>query len=168
MTASFHSQSNASFSYSTHFTLDRAYYAECFDASVTQPAPRAEYTKALGFLLIGLALLLTGVNAYASWFIIALGVLEGLSIKFKRPWYLTRQMMSKAAGNEANLTLNEQGISIESLYVKQQLSWDGIDDIQETSAGFLLLAGGQKHYLSKRFLDEACCQFIRGKGAKQG
>ena len=164
MTAS----SDSSFHYSTHFILDKAYYGECFDASVTQDVPRTAYAKALGFLLVGLALLLTGVNAYASWFIIALGVLEALSIKFKRPWYLARQMMSKAAGNEASLTLDEQGVKTESLYVNQLLLWDDIDAIQETTTGFLLLSSGQKHYLSKRFLDEASCEFVRNKGATKG
>ncbi|MCG9756796.1 YcxB family protein [Shewanella insulae] len=158
----------ATFHYSTHFILDRDYYGECFDASVTQPAPRAEYTKSLCFLLAGLALLMTGVNAYASWFIIALGVLEALSIRFKRPWYLTRQMMSKAAGNEASLTLDEQGVKTESLYVKQQLLWADIDEIEETATGFLLLTKGQKHYLSKRHLDDACHHFLREKQANRG
>ena len=154
------------FHYSKHFILDKAYYGECFDASVTQAPKLADYYKAIGFLLMGLALLMTGVNAYASWFIVGLGVLEALSVKYKRPWYLWRQMMSKAAGNEACLTLDEEGITTESLYVNQQLLWDSIDELKETDSGYLLRSGNRQHYLSKRHLNNESQDFLRKKCTK--
>ncbi|MCE9677871.1 YcxB family protein [Shewanella sp. AS1] len=154
---------NTAFCYTTEFVLDKAYYSECFDESVNQAPGLKPYTKALIFFITGLGLLLTQINNYASWFIIALGVLEALSIKFKRPWWLLRQSWSRASGNKATLTLDEVGIKTHSLYINSSLSWQKIDKIEETEKGFLLYINKQKQYLSKGYLDNACCDFIRSK-----
>ncbi len=152
-----------SFSYTTKFILDKSYYSECFDESVNQEVSLQTYSKAIIFGLIGLALLLTSVNNYASWFIIALGILEALSIKFKRPWWLLRQMWSRAAGNSATLTIDEQGIHTQSDYINSQLLWNQIYSLKETEKGFLIKLEKSTSYLSKNGLNDAAITFIRNK-----
>ena len=158
---------DTSFRYTTQFILDKPYYSECFDESVPPNPSKKVYTKAIIFIVIGTALLLTGANNYASWFIIGLGFLEGLSIKFKRPWWLLRQMWSKAAGNEVDLTIDEQGITTKSLYVDTKVLWDEMDQIKETEQGFLITKARSQSYISKRHLDQPTCEFIRNKQGSQ-
>ncbi|GIU45648.1 YcxB family protein [Shewanella algidipiscicola] len=151
------------FHYTTQFTLDKAYYAECFDQSVTQDTSIKTYYKAIGFIVIGTALLLTGSNSYASWFIVGLGVLEALSVKFKRSWWLMRQMWSKAAGNETTLTIDERGISTHSYCVDSLIAWDEMYRINETDKGFLITLAKGTSYVSKSHLSTQACDFIRAK-----
>lgn len=154
---------NPTFRYTTQFTLDKTYYSECFDQSVNQDFSIKHYIKACIFIVAGTALLLTGVNNYASWFIIGLGLLEALSIKFKRPWWLMRQMWSRAAGNKVNLTLDEDGIATQSDHLESLLPWEDICRFKETEQGFLLQLRRGQYYLSKRYLDHPAEEFIRTK-----
>ncbi|MCG9695834.1 YcxB family protein [Shewanella sp. Isolate11] len=153
----------APFSYTSTFTLDKSYYSECFDESVNQVHSIKTYTKAILFGLAGCALLLTAANNYASWFIIALGVLEALSIKFKRPWWLLRQMWSRAAGNDVTLTIDDTGIHTQSDYINTLIEWQQVYRINETDKGFLIIVAKGKNYLSKRYLDDSATDFIRSK-----
>ncbi len=151
------------FNYSTQFILDKPYYSECFDESVNQEVSIKTYSKAIIFVVIGLALLLTNVNNYASWFIISLGILEALSIKFKRPWWLWRQMLSRVAGNPVTLTINEQGIKTQSDYINASIAWNQIYSLKETQKGFLIRLEKSQSYLSKGNLNEVAIIFIRNK-----
>lgn len=154
---------NSPFSFTSHYILDKAHFSECFDESVTiDKSPRAYY-KAIGFVLVGTALLLTGTNAYASLFLVGLGALEALSVKFKKTWWLWRQMMSKAASNEVKLTIDEQGISSESLYVNSSILWSEITELTVTNKGFLIKNSKGMNYVSKRSLDAAAIEFIKSK-----
>ncbi|AQS39701.1 hypothetical protein Sps_04616 [Shewanella psychrophila] len=154
---------NSPFSYTTQYILDKPHFSECFDESVTIDTSWRAYTKAIGFFFIGIALLLTGMNAYASWFVIGLGVLEGGNVKFKKTWWLWRQMMSKAAGNEVMLTIDEQGVSSHSFYVKSQILWTDVSEIVTTDRGFLIKHPTGTSYVSKQVLDEAALAFICSK-----
>ena len=151
------------FSYTTQYSLDKAHFSECFDESVTIDITWRAYTKALGFFFVGVALLLTGINAYASWFVIGLGALEWGNVKFKKTWWLWRQMMSKAAGNEVTLTLDEQGISSHSFYVKSQILWSDVSEIIATDRGFLIKHPGGTSYVSKQVLNETALAFINNR-----
>ncbi|ACJ27692.1 Conserved hypothetical protein [Shewanella piezotolerans WP3] len=156
---------NSEYSYTTQYTLDKSHFSECFDESVTIDTSIRAYRKAIIFSLVGVLLLLTGINAYASWFLIALGVLEALNIRYKKPWWLLRQMMSKAANNEVTLTIDEQGVSNDSFYVKGTIFWQDIVSVKETEQGFLIKQAKSVSYLSKRSLDETATAFVRQKGA---
>ena len=151
------------FSYTTQYSLDKAHFSECFDESVTIDTTWRAYTKALGFFFVGVALLLTGMDAYASWFVIGLGALEWGNVKFKKTWWLWRQMMSKAAGNEVTLTLDEQGISSHSFYVKSQILWSDVSEIIATDRGFLIKHPGGTSYVSKQVLNETALAFINNR-----
>ncbi len=149
-----------SFSYSTTYILDKTHFNECFDESVKIDNSLKPYTKAIGFFFIGVALLLTNTNAYASWFLVGLGVVEALNVKFNKTWWLWRQMMSKAAGNEVSLTVNEQGVITHSLYVNSKISWDDTSEIEATKQGFLIKHSGGTSYLSRSTLSSEAIAFI--------
>ncbi len=154
---------NAPFSFTSHYILDKTYFSECFDESVTIDTSLGAFYKAIGFVLVGTALLLTGANAYASLFLVGLGALEALSVKFKKTWWLWRQMMSKAASNEVKLTIDEQGISSKSLYIDSSILWSDISKLTITSKGFLIKNSNGMSYISKRSLDTAAIEFIKSK-----
>lgn len=151
--------------FKTEYLLDKAHFSECFDESVTIDTSLKVYTKASAFFLIGVILLFTGMNAFASWFIIGLGVLEALNIKFKKSWWLLRQMVSKASGNKVTLIVDDQGINSESFYVKSQILWGDVTDITSTQRGFLIKHAGTS-YISKQVLNEETINFITDKIVK--
>ncbi|MBW8183434.1 YcxB family protein [Shewanella nanhaiensis] len=154
---------NAPFRYTTSYILDKNYFTECFEASVTEDRTLQSYYKTIGFFLVGTALLLTGVNSYASLFIIGLGAIEGLSVRFKKSWWLWRQMLSKAANNEVQLTIDELGIDTQSEFVKGHISWKEVIEHKVSDNGYLIKHSGGTSYLSKKLLDTNVTEFIKSK-----
>ncbi|MCK8043843.1 YcxB family protein [Shewanella sp. 1CM18E] len=158
---------NQEYSYTTQYTLDKSHFSECYDESAVIDNSIKAYRKAIIFAVVGTGLMLTNINGYASWFLIALSALEALSVKFRKPWWLMRQMMSKAANNEVTLTLNESGISNDSFYIQGTILWADVIEFTETEQGFLLKQAKGVSYLSKRSLDETAIQFVKDKAAKK-
>jgi hypothetical protein len=149
------------FSYSTTYTLDKSHFSETFDESITVDNAKTVYFKAIILALLGLAMLLfTQITPYIAWFIIAMGALEVFSIRFKRSWWLTRQLISKAANSELTLTINENGVSSKSFYVESEILWADVRKIEQTDQGWLLYHSAGKSYLSGRCLSEAAKDFI--------
>ncbi|QIR15366.1 YcxB family protein [Shewanella aestuarii] len=72
-------------------------------------------------------------------------------------------MMSKAANNTANITLNDQGINTLSKFVSHTILWTEVYRITESDNGFLIHLGKQQNYLSKRGLSDEALSFIRNK-----
>ncbi|MFT5692117.1 MAG: hypothetical protein ACI92E_001448 [Oceanicoccus sp.] len=149
------------FSYSTTYVLDKSHFSETFDESITVNKAKSVYFKSIGLTLLGVAILLfTEINAYAACFIVGLGVLEALSIRFRKSWWLTRQMISKAANTELTLTIDEKGVSSKSFYVESRFLWSEIRKIEQTAQGWLLHHAGGKNYLSGRSLSETAKEFL--------
>ncbi|MFD2164988.1 YcxB family protein [Thalassotalea euphylliae] len=150
-----------SFEYNNQYTLDKAYLTECFEASV-KPLPMMQaYKKALFFVVIGMALLMfTQVDKYLSSFIVVLGVIEALSVKYQRAWWVTRQLWGKSGNSDVGLTMNSEGIVIKSTYVEQHFKWPNISDIEETQTGYLFIVLNQKHYLSKSVLSSEAIDYM--------
>ncbi|MCL1141367.1 YcxB family protein [Shewanella gaetbuli] len=163
----------SSFTFSHEFTLNKAYFAETYDASVDSSVKPKDFIKAGLFALAGIAILLltsTGDEQlanknmyYLGYFFVGLAVVEALSIKFKRTWWLWRQMMSKAANNPATITIDDDGIATKSAYVNHQIRWTDMYRITESESGFLITLAKGKSYLSKQGLSEAAMDFIRQK-----
>ncbi|NKF49939.1 YcxB family protein [Shewanella sp. WXL01] len=162
--------------FQARYTLDKAYFAECFDQTASIPTGKKPFYKAIGFAIAGLLLItvfaslasdeLVQNTYYLGYFFIGLAVVEVFSIKFKRTWWLWRQMMSKAAGNPLTLTIDEQGIHSYSDFINHKLSWQQITSHTESEVGFTLQVDQQKQYLSKRELSEECIEFVREQLAK--
>jgi len=152
------------FSYSTKFVLDKAYYTECFEQSVTIDNSWRAYAKAIFFSAFGGVLVIfTEVNPYAAWFVFTLGIVEALSVYYQKPWWVTRQMFSKAAKSEVELTINEQGVSSHSFYIDDAILWSDVAQLSKTELGWLIQHNKGKNYLSDRFLSQAATDFLQAK-----
>ncbi|NQY89048.1 MAG: YcxB family protein [Colwellia sp.] len=155
-------------SFTCKFTLDKAHFNECYSQSNTVEHSANAYFKAGVLMLFGLIILLfTPVNAYAAWFVIALGILEALAIYYSQPWWVLRQMLSRASGSEVTLTIDEQGVLSESFYHNGRILWSDICEIQNTDLGFVLhfTAGKStsKSYVSKGCLSSSAQEYILKK-----
>lgn len=151
--------------FTSKFTLDKAHFNECYSQSNTVDRSVNAYFKAGILMVFGLIILLfTPVNAYAAWFVIALGILEALALYYSQPWWVIRQMLSKASGSEVTLTIDEQGVLSESFYHNGRILWADVNGITETNLGFVLHfnvgKSTSKSYLSKSCLSNAAQEYI--------
>jgi hypothetical protein len=152
------------FSYSTTFVLDKAHFNECFSNSVVIDHSWLAFRKAIIFSLIGIVLVLfTNLNAYVGYFLLGLGCVEALSHKYQQPWWVTRQMLSRAAGSEVTLTLDETGIHTHSFYLDTHILWQDIKEVNQTKDGFLVAHIKGKSYISNTCLSENARAFLSSK-----
>jgi len=152
-------------SFTCKFTLDKPHFNECYSQSNTADRSLNAYFKAGILMLFGLIILLfTPVNGYAAWFVIALGILEAVAIYYSQPWWVLRQMLSKASGSEVTLTIDEQGVLSESFYHTGRILWLDVCDIKETDLGFVLSftvgKSTSKSYLSKSYLSNTAKEYV--------
>ena len=138
--------------FNTHFTLSRDYLAECFDQSLPYGKnARPNYLFPALLFAAGAGLLFfTEQPKIVSGMFIALAVLELIHIRFRRAWWLTRQMWGRGADSEVQLTIDEHRIQTQNVYTQTALLWADIERVIETDLGLILVAksGGQQ-YLSK-------------------
>jgi len=151
------------FTYTTRFILDKKHFNECYQESTTLVLNAKAFFKSGVLILFGFILLFTEVNAYAAWFIVALGMLEAISLYYHQPWWVMRQMMSRASSSDVTLTIDETGVLNESFYHKSKILWLDLTEIKETKHGFILLFQGGKSYLSKHTLSLEAQAFITEK-----
>ena len=138
--------------FNTKFVLSRDYLAECFDQSLPYGKnARPNYLFPAVLLAAGAGLLFfTQQPKVVGSILIALAVLELIHIRFRRAWWLTRQMWGRSADSEVKLTIDIDGIQTQSPYAQTSLSWAEIERVIETDLGLILVtkSGGQQ-YLSK-------------------
>ena len=138
--------------FNTQFTLSRDYLAECFDQSLPYGKnAKPNYLFPALLLAAGAGLLFfTEQPKLLGSILIALAVLELLHIRFRRAWWLTRQMWGRNANSEVKLTIDEDGIKTQNFDTQTALVWTDIERVIETDLGLILVAksGGQQ-YLSK-------------------
>ncbi|TEW54414.1 YcxB family protein [Psychromonas sp. RZ22] len=152
--------------FETHFMLDREHYAECFDQSMIVKGPqKPRIAFMVGLSLAGIFFLFfTNVQGLLAWFFFGIAILEFFSYKYRRAWWLTRQMMSKNAGNKITLIFDENGIENKSLYINNLLAWPSIKSFHETPAGYMLnLQQGGQQYITKSCLDSQLQAYIQQK-----
>lgn len=157
-----------SFHYSTTFILDKAHFHECYSNSVVKARPIVAYRKAMALSLVGIGiLLLTELDAYLGFFILALGIVEALGCRFAQPWWVTRQIFGRSGNSEVTLTIDEQGIHTDSAHVNSAILWGDVNDVTETTDGLLVLhsqGGGQgKSYISVKCLSDEAKAFLLSK-----
>lgn len=158
---------NSEFSYSTSYILDKSHYSETFDESVTIDTSYRPYVNAIVVALVGLVLIYASdMSPYFCWFLIGLGGVEALSVRFQKSWWLARQIISKAANNEMTLTINTDGVFAKSLYVDGKILWADIKRIEATKQGWLLHFAKGKTYISNRTLSVEAIGFLEGKAAQ--
>lgn len=138
--------------FTTQFILSRDYLAECFDQSLPYGKnAKPNYVYPALLLAGGVSLLfLTGQPKFIGSMLIALAVLELFHIRYRRAWWLARQMLGRSADSEVTLTINDTEIRTHSPYAQTALLWIDIERVIETDLGLILVtkSGGQQ-YLSK-------------------
>lgn len=155
---------NTPFSYSTTYSLDKSHFSECYDESANADHSIRSYFKSAVLAIFGLSILLfTDVNPYAAWFIVALSAIEALSIRFRKSWWLARQMLSKAAKSEMTLTIDEDAVSTQSFYVESKILWSDVTQLQKTQKGWLIFHPVGKNYISSGCLSLQAEEFIANK-----
>lgn len=155
------------FFYQTTYKLDKPYYRECFDQSTKAQAELKDYYKAIGISTVGgLLVLLTDLNPYAAWFLFVLGLIEALSVRFKKPWWVTRQMLSRAANHTVQLTIDKHGFTTTLMGEKQHIDWRDIQQLKQTEKGWLIFTGKGKHYISQLVLSDDTSVYLNKKSAK--
>ena len=151
---------NTAFSFSTSYILDHTHFSECYSQSVTIDTSIKAYYKSIGIFLAVFILIFTELNKYLAWFILCLGVIEALNVYYNKAWWLMRQKLSKAAGNTVNLTINETGVTVKSIYIDSTTLWIDINEIQQTEKGFLLKLTNSTSYISNRCLSDDAKNYI--------
>ena len=149
------------FHYTTTFTLDKTYLTECFEQTLVKKSLWQAYQKAIAFCVIGLVLFsVPDVSAYWPSFLIALAVIEALSVRFGRAWWVTRQLLGKSGNNQVNLEVNAEGIALTSPFIEQTYHWQSIKQIEHTEHGLIIHLEQQRKYLSKSVLSAEAIAFI--------
>ncbi len=150
--------------YKSTFILDKSHFTECYEESVPQQSFSQLYFKAAVMLLIGAGLVLfTDFNPYAAWFIFSLGILEVVSMHYRKPWWVMRQMFSKVAKAEVTLEITEDYIRTFSFYNDNKMFYQDIKNITPTDKGWLINHKTGRHYISNRCLNEQVKQFLQAK-----
>ena len=92
----------------------------------------------------------------------ALAVLELIHIRYRRAWWITRQMWGRSAGREVNLSIDENGIRTQNPFTQTSLRWADIDRVIETDLGLILVAksGGQQYLSKSLFSAEVVRQIV--------
>lgn len=154
---------DASTEHSSYYVLNRDYFSECFDESANTTTSLKTYLKAIGLIIMASVIYAMDIEIYVAAFLLCLGVVELLSIRYKRSWWINRQMLSRAAGSKVVVRVDEQGIFTDSTHHQQGMLWGDIADIKSTEKGFLVNHTNGTSYLSKSGLDEDALVLLSGK-----
>ena len=154
---------NEPFSYSTTYELDKNHFSETYDETCIIDKSLKGYTKTFILGFVGTAILMTEINAYIAWFIITLAAVEALNVRFHKPWWMARQMISRAANHKVTLTIDEAGVHSQSHYVNGSILWRDISKIEQTRQGWLLHHAGGRNYLSGKCLSDEANSFVAAK-----
>jgi hypothetical protein len=152
------------FSYKTTYQLDKAHFQECFSESAIIPTSFHAYKKSMVLAVAGmLFVLFTQMNPYIAWFVFSAGILEAVSTYYQKPWWVMRQMLSKAAKGNVDLTINEEGIVSKSFYASLTLLWSEVLTIETTELGWLIKHSKGRSYISNKNLSEEAVLFLTEK-----
>jgi hypothetical protein len=150
------------FDFTTEYTLDKPFFAECYDqTSLPVKFPKA-YLKGILFLTFGVVLLEFELlpNGYVGWFFIVLSVIEALSVYYKRAWWLWRQSISMSSRSKVVFQVDSNGVSYKSAKNTRSIAWSEIDQLQQTDLGLIFHMGKQRQYISKSCLNNEAIAFI--------
>jgi len=154
---------NTSTGHTSYYTLNREYFSECFDESANTATSLKTYRQAIFFTFAAGLFFVMEINAYVVWFLICMTGVELLSIRYKRSWWITRQMISRAAGSEISIRIDDHGIFTKGTYHQQDMPWSDIAEIKSTDKGFLILHNSGTSYLSRNGLNENTLALLAAK-----
>jgi len=152
------------FSYSTRYQLDKAHFQECYSESAIIDTSFHAYKKSAVLIAAGILLVLfTQMNPYAAWFVFTLGIIEAVSTYYQKPFWVTRQMLSKAAKGDVELTIDDSGIISQSFYASLTLQWTDVLGIETTKLGWLIKHAKGRSYISNSNLSSEAINFLTEK-----
>lgn len=153
--------------FTTTYKLDKPYFYECFDQSLPY-SKRAQPKYFLLGLLVALGLFgIYGLgDHYLGTFLLMLALLECIAFYYRRPWWVARQMLSRASGSQVTLTFDEEGIKSANHYKNYQLTWQDINEIIFTERGLILKTKRGMQYISKAILTDETIDFINKKATQ--
>ncbi|CAH9054130.1 hypothetical protein PSECIP111951_00965 [Pseudoalteromonas holothuriae] len=146
------------------FTLDKSYFAECFDESVAF-SDKAKLKYPLLIFLMFLSVLSWYLlnKPYLASFLAVIAILEVIAFTYKRPWWITRQMLSRASGSIVTLHIDNDGIKAVNPYKKYHFSWLEITQATKTEKGIILKTKKGMQYISKAAISSEGYSFILAK-----
>ncbi|MDR9827509.1 YcxB family protein [Vibrio sp. FNV 38] len=150
------------FAFTTEYTLDKAFFAECYDqTSLPTTFPKA-YWKGILFLIFGSALVKFELlpSAYVGWFFIVLSVVEAFSVYFKRTWWLWRQTFGAKPAAKVVFQIDANGVNYKNGKNTRSIAWNEINQLTQTDLGFILHIGRQRQYVSKSCLNDQAIAYI--------
>ena len=148
--------------FTTEYTLDKTFFVECYDqTSLPTQFPKA-YLKGILFLVFGVVLLEFELlpNGYVGWFFIVLSVIEAFSVYCKRTWWLWRQKISSGAGSKVIFSGDTDGVSYKNRKATNTITWNQIDELEQTALGVIIHIGKQRQYVSKSCLSDDAITFM--------
>lgn len=149
------------FSFTTTYLLDKSHFEECFEESVVAERSFSLYFKSLILMVFGFYFVIaTAVEPYVAWFMVVLGFVDGLSVYYRKPWWVGRQMLSKAAGTQVTLSMNEQSVKSQSPIIETEILWSDVVSMQKSRQGWLLMHKAGKNYISSSCLTEDAEDFL--------
>ncbi|KZN32623.1 YcxB family protein [Pseudoalteromonas luteoviolacea] len=153
--------------FQSEFTLDKRYFQECFDESVKMSQHHKPKYGLIAFLIsLGFLSHYLLNQAYLGNFLFLLGVLEGVAFYYKRPWWVARQMLSRASGSKVSLTIDEEGITAENPYRAFSVKWQDIHKVVKTEQGIIIQQQRHNQYISSKVLNDEVLSFIISKAKK--
>lgn len=148
--------------FTTEYTLDKTFFAECYDqTSLPAKFPKA-YLKGTLFLLFGVALLQFELlpSGYVGWFFIVWSIIEAFSVYYKRSWWLWRQTFSMSSGSRVVFQVDSNGVSYKSGKNTRSIAWSEIHRLEQSDLGFIFHMGKQRQYVSKSCLNDETIAFM--------
>lgn len=149
------------FSFTTTYRLDKDHYNECFDESVGSVRPWSLYFKPMILAIFGFYFVIfTTIEPYVAWFIVGLGFIEALSVYYRKPWWVARQMLSKVSGTDLTLSFNEHVIKSQSPVLESEILWSDVVSLEKTTQGWLIMHKTGKSYISSTCLSASAETFL--------
>ncbi|ASM48944.1 hypothetical protein PESP_a0730 [Pseudoalteromonas espejiana DSM 9414] len=154
-------------SLTTTYKLDKPYYYECFDESLPySKGAKPKYFLLLLLVCLGLFSIYAMDDHYLGTFLIMVGVLECVAFYYRRPWWVTRQMFSRASGSQVTLEFTDEAISSSNHYKNHTLTWSEITAITKTPRGYLIHHKHGMQYISSSVLTDDMLDFINKKATQ--
>ncbi|WP_440053725.1 YcxB family protein [Pseudoalteromonas sp. T1lg65] len=152
--------------FQSQYILDKPYFIECYEESEQNGlGGKPKITLIAMLVLLGLVAIYLLQQSYLGNFLILLAVLECVAFYYRKPWWVARQMISRVAGNTITLTIDQQGITSDSLQKNFSYQFTELDKIQETQRGFLLFHKKNATYISKSILNEPAIALLQAQSA---
>ncbi|MEJ6476594.1 hypothetical protein [Pseudoalteromonas piscicida] len=154
-------EQNENLSFQSQFKLDKAYYKECFEESEANGlAVKPKYGLLVLLVTLGLIAIYGLQQHYLGNFLILLAVVECLAFYYRKAWWVTRQSLSRAAGNIVEVSITNKGISTKATHAEFSYPFNTLDKLEETTRGFLVFQNNKPSYISKSGLSEQAIAFL--------